>query len=437
MFPSNLNQSRKSFLKLLAGGLLLAGSPPLLSQISPGSVAGHAKVFRDQLIEKILPYWLETSVDKTHGGYVMADDLKGRGESKEKQLVSQTRMIWTFAHAHNKGLSRPGRDYLAAARQGHQFLQDRFQDRRNGGYYWKTDREGNVLRDIKLLYGQSFAVYALVEYARASGDPAPKKQALELYQIIQRRAHDLKNKGWMEHFEADWRPLPPDDPRNEVELVGMKSANSHLHWMEALAELYDLTRDPMVRVSLEECLRINKEQFYPLDPAKSAFHRHPDWREVAGARSAGLSYGHNVEFAWLMVRAEQVLGLEPSWKHFYAHIDHALAYGWDHQRGGLYNKGEGNKPATDTDKVWWAQAEMMAALADSIRHKENPAHEKALIKLCEFLQKHQVNPADGIWLDTVAADGSPKRTGKAHLWKAAYHDGRAIVKFAESFAPFK
>ena len=47
--------------------------------------------------------------------------------------------------------------------------------------------------------------------------------------------------------------------------------------------------------------------------------------------------------------------------------------------------------------------------------------------------KHQVNPPDAIWLDTVAADGSPKSTAKAHNWKANYHDVRAIVKFVEAF----
>src|SRR2546425_8253839 len=30
---------------------------------------------------------------------------------------------------------------------------------------------------------------------------------------------------------------------------------------------------------------------------KSCFHRQPDWKEVTDPKSAGLSYGHNVEFA--------------------------------------------------------------------------------------------------------------------------------------------
>ena len=53
-------------------------------------------------------------------------------------------------------------------------------------------------------------------------------------------------------------------PEAIVEVGGMKSANTHLHLMEALTELYDATHDPEVRKSLEEAVRINATYFYPL-----------------------------------------------------------------------------------------------------------------------------------------------------------------------------
>jgi mannobiose 2-epimerase len=115
-------------------------------------------------------------------------------------------------------------------------------------------------------------------------------------------------------------------------------------------------------------------------------------------------------------------------------MNHALNYGYDHQRGGLYNRGSDDTPATDTDKVWWSQAEMMAALTDGLRHAPNEAYSTALEKLLHFLESHQIQPGDGIWLDTVTVEGKPKSTGKAHNWKANYHDVRAIVKFIDAFA---
>jgi mannose/cellobiose epimerase-like protein (N-acyl-D-glucosamine 2-epimerase family) len=86
-----------------------------------------------------------------------------------------------------------------------------------------------------------------------------------------------------------------------------------------------------------------------------------------------------------------------------------------------------------TDKTWWVQAELLAALTDGVQHDASPAYQDALEKLIRFVWTHQVDPRDGIWLNCVAADGQPKDTTKASNWKANYHDLRAIVKFVEAF----
>jgi mannobiose 2-epimerase len=402
----------------------------------PGAdFAPAARQWKHDLSQKILPYWFDTAQDRQHGGYLLADDGRGRRAATEKQLVTQTRMIWGFAHAHLKGYSVPERDYLGAARQGYDFLLARFLDSSQGGYVWKTDLSGQPLNDRKILYGQAFVIYALVEYHRASGDPAPLRHALDLYRTLQRHAHDPAHGGWFEHFRRDWTPILKPEAGTDVEVAGYKSANAHLHWMEALAELFEVTRDRDVKKSLREAWRLNMRYFYPKDAGQSCFHRQPDWKAVTDPKSAGLSYGHNVEFAWLMVRAEQVLGRRPSWAHFNAHLQHALRYGADPEHGGLYNRGFGDAPATDRDKVWWVQSEWMAALTDALRHKAHPPYAEALQKVLEFITRHQADPADGIWFDTVTAEGRPKNPAKAHSWKANYHDVRAIVKFVDTFTP--
>lgn len=413
--------------QFVASGVLAATPPTAnLSQL--------AREFHTELVEKVLPYWYDHCVDWQRGGFVLADDAsRPAPPATEKMIVTQARMVWGFAHAYRKGYRDPQRDYLRAARQGYQFLIEKFRDPVNGGYYWKTDLAGQPTNDRKYLYGEAFVIYALVEYHRASEDPVPLRHAMDLYHALQEHCHDKKNDGWGEHYTRDWQWITEQDPRIEVERAGLKSANAHLHWMEALTELYDATHDKEVKKSLAEALKLNQKWFYPKQISKAAFHRHPDWDAVTDPQSAGLSYGHNVEFAWLMVRAEQVLDRRPSWSYFDAILDHALKYGTDHERGGLYNRGFDNQPATDTAKVWWSQAEFMAALTDGLQRRENPAYREALVKLIAFLRAHQIVPADGIWLDTVTTEGLPKSSGKAHNWKANYHDLRGIVKFVEAF----
>jgi mannobiose 2-epimerase len=392
-----------------------------------------AQEYDRQLREKILPYWYDTTLDRTNGGYLLADDLSGRREARDKALVVQARMVWGFSHAHLYQYSDARRDYLQAAQVGYRFLRDRMLDVQHGGYYWRVDAAGKPLQDRKIMYGQSFVIYALVEYYRATQHPEAIRLAMDLFFLIQRKAHDLEHGGWIEHFTRDWRPVLQHDDQVFVEVGGYKSANTHLHLMEAFTELYAVTGDATVRRALQEALEINRRYFYPLEPGQSCFHRQLDWRPVTDPKSAGLSYGHNVEFAWLMVQAQKALGQRPDWRHFYAHVDHALQYGYDWERGGLYHRGVGNEPASDTTKVWWAEAELIAALSEALAHQTNPRYAQALEKQFRFLQQYQTSPEDGIWLDTVYADGKVKSGGKAHHWKANYHDVRAIVKFIQAF----
>lgn len=396
--------------------------------------AKEAREFDRQVGTQILPYWYDTAVDWKRGGYLLAADAtKPVPPATDKQIVSQARMVWGFSHAYLQGYRDARRDYLKAARNGYDFLVAKFLDPVNGGYYWSTDLEGRPLNERKILYGESFVIYAFVEYYRASLDRGALEHAMALFHVIQRQCHDQTFLGWGEHYTRDWRLISQPDERIEVEVAGLKSANAHLHWMEALTELYAATGDREVKAALSEALSINATYFYPPNAGQACFHRQPDWSAVTEPRSAGLSYGHNVEFAWLMVRAQQALGRQPAWPHFQAIMDHALRYGYDWQRGGLYHRGVGDEPATDTDKIWWVQAEMLAALTDGLKHRPHTRQAQAQRLLLRFLQAHQIDPKNGVWYDTVTADGQPKNTALAHNWKANYHDLRALLKFVDAF----
>lgn len=410
---------------------LSAATPP------PGTkerFTAWAKRMKSDLQDKIFPYWYDTAVDHTNGGYILADSNNGRTAVTDKMLVTQARMVWGFSHAHIKGLSDPQRNYVDAARIGYEFIRNHFYDTANGGYFMTTDLAGNPVDRRKTLYAQAFVIYAFLEYHKASADPRPRSEAIELFRLLQKKAHDGRNNGWFEHFEEDWTVITEPTPGPYViEVPGLKSANAHLHWMEALTALYKEFPDAQVRQALAEAVEVNQNYFFTRDPAKSALHRHFDWRPVSAPSSLGVSYGHNVEFAWLMVDAQRALGREPSWGRFYAEIDYTLRHGFDQERGGVYERGYGNQEASRTNKVWWVQAEMIAALTDAIRAHARPDYGQALELMNNFVWRYMVDPHTGIWYDTVAADGTIVSGTLASNWKGAYHDVRAMVKFYETF----
>ena len=133
-----------------------------------------------------------------------------------------------------------------------------------------------------------------------------------------------------------------------------------------------------------------------------------------------------------MLEAEAALGREPSWQRFDAILQHALRYGFDHERGGLYAIGFGDRPALATEKVWWAEAEMLAALTAGVAHSADPEQVAALERQLSFLTTWQIDPKDGLWFDAVTADGSAWRPAKVHHWKTGFHELRAMIKFIDA-----
>lgn len=96
----------------------------------------------------------------------------------------------------------------------------------------------------------------------------------------------------------------------------------------------------------------------------------------------------------------------------------------------------GDRNAIDTSKVWWVQAEVIAALTDGLMHQPgSTAYQEALLRTFQFVNAHMTDARTGIWLDTVTREGAPQSSGIAHNWKANYHDIRALVNFVRAFHP--
>ena len=400
------------------------------------------------LRDRMLPYWHNTV--NPRGGYRVYDPgerswrarigslIKSKNETQNESLrgvVSQARLLWVFSHAHLLGYSTPERDYLKAAAHGYSYLIETMLDRQHGGFYWKADVDRGVIEPHKLLYGQSIAIYALVEYHRASGLSDPLDHARSVFEIVQQRFRDTTHGGWIEHCERDFTPLTCTGERlpGMPDIVGFKSGDAHLHWMEALTELYAEAQDASMRDSLTEAIELLCTKFYPPNVSKSCEYRLPDWNPITNDELSNLSHGHMVEFAWLLLHAQQTLGLPRDWEHFESFVRHSLRYGFDHERGGFYFRGKPDQAASDTTKMWWVQAEGLSALTDAVAHSAE--YNVPLIQLADWILNYQIRSEDGVWIVSTDAAGEPQNVKKAGEWKAAYHEVRAITKFVHAFAP--
>ncbi|MFO7955485.1 MAG: AGE family epimerase/isomerase [Candidatus Brocadiia bacterium] len=385
------------------------------------------RLMREHLETNLMPWWLEHSPDEQYGGFLLELDRYGRPREGDKMLVTQARQIWAFSRLWRAGYRDP-RLHRAAAR-GLQFLQDHFWDQQHGGWVMATDREGRPTRTDKSTYAHAFVIYAGVEFSNAFDDPRGLEAAERTFRMLEEHAADPEHAGYFGQFERDWSP-PRWGGRS-------KSMNTQLHLLEALTELYRATDKEIHARRLREILDALLEHAYLPEHRVCLESFEADWTPATGRwfrrRNHETSYGHNVEFAWLMQEAAEALDLprERYREVGLALVDRALESAWEPKTGALYSEGPLTGKADDHDVSWWMQAENLVALDWAWRTTGEERYLAALELQAAWVTEQQADRIYGGWWDELAPDGTVTEPRKAHVWHGAYHEVRGVLRVAE------
>ncbi len=381
------------------------------------------------LKENIVPFWMNKSLDRKNGGYIIDIDAKGMPKSNgTKMIVTQSRQVWLFAHLARSGYG--GKEYLDAADLGYRFLRDCMWDAKSGGFYWEVDPSGvRKLKPRKHLYGQAFALYALSEYYLAGHRKEVLDLATRLFYLLESKAHDSRFGGYNENFNEDWTPAPEDAESYMGGKGSLKLMNTHLHLLEAMSTFYRASKLPVARDRLLELIAIETSSVVRkrLGACTDKYDR--DWTPRLEGDFARVSYGHDVENVWLVMDACAAAGITvyPYLDLFRSLWDYSLTYGYDDVRGGLYDSGAFNQPADSRAKVWWVQAEAIVSSLYMYRITHDPKFVTIFEKTYDFIDKYLTDWQTGEWYERITADGTAVGD-KATPWKAGYHNGRAMIE---------
>jgi mannobiose 2-epimerase len=145
---------------------------------------------RDHLENGIIPFWLARAEDKECGGFLTNFDEHGVAlDTPEKYLNTQCRLIWWFSQLHRRS---PSPASARLARLGVDFLITHPWDGTHAGFTWKCRRDGSSLDDGKIVYGESFAIYALSEYYLATRDPRGLEYAGRVFDLLQKHCAETR-----------------------------------------------------------------------------------------------------------------------------------------------------------------------------------------------------------------------------------------------------
>lgn len=380
--------------------------------------------FKNVLEQNILAYWLTHGLDERNGGFLGHVDFNNQKDfNAPKGCVLNARILWTFSAAY-RALPKP--EYLAAAQRAFEYFLAHFEDPENGGVYWSVAANGEKLNPRKQTYAQAFAVYALSEYYAASANALALNKAKELFGLMEKHCVEHAHGGYVEALGEKWEPIA-DVRLSEKDANEKKSMNTHLHVLEAYTNLARVWSAPRVRAALQQLIRIF------LDRIVDARHNHFNlfFDEAWQVRSQVVSYGHDIEGAWLLEEAARVYGeaaLLAQVKACSLRLSDAALEGLD-EDGGLRNEKNLATGHLDSDKHWWQQAEALVGLLNAYELTRNEKYLERFFAVWDFIKLRIVDHERGEWYWKVNRGGAPfSEDEKIGFWKCPYHNSRACLE---------
>lgn len=375
-------------------------------------------------LTNILNYWIDNAQDVVEGGFVGRISNDNRViPGSPKGSVLNARILWSFSAAYNFN----GKiEYLAMADRAYQYIIEHIIDKTHGGVYWSVDHAGNKLDTKKQVYANAFTIYALSEYYKASKKQEALDMAVGLFRLLVDKSYDWSSTGYFEAFTEDWQPI--DDLRlSEKDANEKKTMNTHLHVIEAYTNLYRVWPDKTLRSHI--ILLLNNFTDHFIDEKKG--HLNLFFDEHWNKRSTLVSYGHDIEAAWLLQDAAEIINDAASIEKLRAcaiKISDAAMEGLDGD-GGLWYEYEPAAGHLVKEKHWWVQAEAMVGFFHTWQVTGDNRYLELSIGNWDFVKNNIIDKRNGEWLWGVYEDGRPMTAeDKAGMWKCPYHNSRACIE---------
>lgn len=383
--------------------------------------------FKRELEEEllaILDYWSQYTIDHEQGGFYGSVNSSNQPDATApKGLVLNSRILWAFSagYGHTKNIA-----YLDMANRAYDYIQRFFIDREYGGAFWSVDHAGQPLETRKQIYGLAFCIYGLTEYYTVTKLEDALDAAKQLYQAIEHFSHDTQRGGYIEAFTREWMD-EPDLRLSEKDDNERKTTNTHLHVLEAYTNLYATWKDERLLGKIIELLNLFDQRIISNEGHLQLFFD-DDWR----VRSSLISYGHDIEAAWLLLQCARVTGDERLINRFKQHavkLADGGAEGLDAD-GGLWYEYEPSSNTLIREKHSWPQAEAMIGLFNALQLTGRETYLHASLSNWEFVKQHIRHQQEGEWYWGVQADYTPMQKEKAGFWKCPYHNSRACIELS-------
>ena len=372
-----------------------------------------AKQYKDDLLNDIMPFWMEHGWDRQHGGVYTCVDRDGTLMDTTKSVWFQGRFAFVCSFAYNNVEHR--QEWLDAAKSTLDFIEKYCFDS-DGHMYFSVTEDGTPLRKRRYVFSETFATIAMSEYALATGDRTYAEKAMKIFRDTQRF---LETPGFL---------APKYEPN--VNLQGHSILMILINVGSRLREVMD---DPTLTAQIDVSIDLLRRHF--MHPEFKALLESvgPNGEFVDTNMTRTINPGHCIETSWFLMEEARKRGWDKGI------LDTALTilnwswdWGWDEQYGGIINFRDcKNLPPQDYSqdmKFWWPQCETIIACLYAYLATGDEEYLYRHQRISEWTYAHFPDREQGEWYGYLHRDGTMAQPAKGNLYKGPFHVPRMMVK---------
>ena len=373
-----------------------------------------ANQYRDELLDNVLPFWLEHSQDLEFGGYFSCLDREGKVFDTDKFIWLQGREVWMFSMLYNKVEKR--QEWLDCAVQGGEFLKKYGHDG-NYNWYFSLDRSGRPLVEPYNIFSYTFATMAFGQLSLATGNQEYADIAKKTFEIILSKVSNPKGK---------WNKLHPGTRNLKNFALPMILCNLAL-------EIEHLLDPGYLEQTMETCIHEVMDVFYRPELGGIIVENvDMDGNLVDCFEGRQVTPGHAIEAMWFIMDLGKRLNRPKLIEKAKDVTLTMLDYGWDKQYGGIYYFMDRNGcPPQQLEwdqKLWWVHIESLISLLKGYQLTGDRKCLEWFEKVHDYTWSHFKDPEYPEWYGYLNRRGEVLLPLKGGKWKGCFHVPRGLFQ---------
>lgn len=372
-----------------------------------------AAQYKSELLDRVLPFWLEKSQDKAFGGYFTCLERDGSVFDTDKFIWLQGRQVWMFATLYNKVEKR--QEWLDCAVQGAEFLKKYGHDG-NLNWYFSLDREGNPLVEPYNIFSYTFAVIAFGQLSIATGNSEYAEIAKKTFDIVLSKVANPKGK-WNKAVAGT---------RN------MKSFALPMILCNVALEIESLLEPAFLKETIETCIHEVMDVFYRPELGLIVEHIGTDGQLQDNFDGRLLNPGHAIEAMWFIMDLGVRLGRKELIEKAVEIALNEVEYGWDKKFGGIFyfmdRLGHPTQQLEWDQKLWWVHIETLITMIKGYQLTGNKNCLDWFERVHDYVWTHFVDKEYPEWYGYLNRQGEVLLPLKGGKWKGCFHVPRGLFQ---------